>query len=162
MSYPDSPCETCEESGTAYPGNNLSAAPSYGVETVAACREQCRGETQCRYWTWDKENLWCYLKTDKGQRTIKDERYVSGSDNKLCEKEENEEENEIKDVETEREERKGFRVGHTPIVSVYHKTGYRTVLTALPASFGLQILNETEVGLNSKCYILIIQVICFR
>ena len=146
MSYPDSPCEPCEESGTAYPGNNLSAAPSYGVETVAACRELCRGETQCQYWTWDKENLWCYLKTDKGQRTIKDERYVSGSDNKLCDEEENEEENEIKDVENEREERKGFRLGHTPIVSVYHKTGYRTVLTALPASFGLQILNETEVG----------------
>lgn len=144
VSYPSSPCEPCEEAGTAYPGNNLNAAPNYGVETVSECRQQCRLEIQCRYWTWDKENLWCYLKTDKGQRDIKDERYVSGSDNKLCDSEEDEE-NEIKDKESEREERKGFSVGHTPIVSVYHKTGYRTVLTALPATFGLQIQNETEV-----------------
>ena len=157
MSYPDSPCEPCEEVGAAYPGNNLGALPNYGVDTVTECRQQCREEAQCHYWTWDKENLWCYLKTDKGHRAIRDKRYVSGSDNKLCD----EEENEIKDEESEREEKKEFSSarwssdGHTPIVSVYHKTGYRTVLTALPASFGLQIQNETEVGLNSKCYILI-------
>ena len=33
----------------------------------------------------------------------------------------------------------------TPILSVYHKTGARTVLTALPATFGMQIKNDTEV-----------------
>ena len=33
----------------------------------------------------------------------------------------------------------------TPILSVYHKNGYRTVLTALPATFGAEITNETEV-----------------
>ena len=157
MSYPDSPCEPCEEAGAAYPGNNLNAVPNYGVETVSECRQQCRGEVQCLYWTWDKENLWCYLKSDKGQRAIRDERYVSGSDNELCDEEELKE-NEIKDQEIEREEKKGFGArwsSHTPIVSVYHKTGYRTVLTALPASFGLQIQNETEVGLNWRCYILI-------
>ena len=32
-----------------------------------------------------------------------------------------------------------------PILSVYHKTGARTVLTALPATFGMQIENDTEV-----------------
>jgi len=147
VSYPDSPCEPCEEAGVAYPGNNLHAVPNYGVETVSECRQQCREEVQCRYWTWDKENFWCYLKSDKGQRAIRDERYVSGSDNELCDEEEVKE-NEIKDEENEREEKKGFGArlsSHTPIVSVYHKTGYRTVLTALPASFGLQIQNETEV-----------------
>ena len=153
MSYPDSPCEPCEEAGAAYPGNNLAALPSYGVDTVTECRQQCREEEQCYYWTWDQENLWCYLKSDKGQRAIRDKRYVSGSDNKLCDEEEVKE-NQIQDEEeSEREEKKEFSnarwsTGHTPIVSVYHKTGYRTVLTALPASFGLQIQNETEVGLN--------------
>jgi len=152
VSYPDSPCEPCEEAGAAYPGNNLAALPSYGVDTVTECRQQCREEEQCYYWTWDKDNLWCYLKSDKGQRAIRDKRYVSGSDNKLCDEEEEVKENEIQDEEeSEREEKKEFSSArwssdrHTPIVSVYHKTGYRTVLTALPASFGLQIQNETEV-----------------
>ena len=69
---------------------------------------------------------------------------MSGSDNRLCDEMELEE-NEINDESSDREERKGFSASHTPIVSVYHKTGYRTVLSALPASFGLQIQNETEV-----------------
>ena len=34
----------------------------------------------------------------------------------------------------------------TPILSVYHDSGYRTVLTALPATFGMKIDNETEVS----------------
>ena len=34
----------------------------------------------------------------------------------------------------------------TPILSVYHENGYRTVLTAIPATFGLTIKNDTEVG----------------
>ena len=150
MSYPDSPCEPCEELGAAYPGNNLNTLPEYGVETAAVCGLLCRKEEQCRYWTWDRENLWCYLKTDKGRKALKNERYVTGSDNKLCDGVAGVAvaENEIKDEkESEKgEERKGFSAGsHTPIVSVYHRTGYRTVLTALPASFGLQIQNETEV-----------------
>jgi len=144
LSYPDSPCEPCEEAGIAYPGNNLNAVPSYGVQSVAQCRQQCRDQFKCLYWTWDKENLWCYLKTDKGEKVIREERYVSGSDNRLCDEMELEE-NEINDESSDREERKGFSASHTPIVSVYHKTGYRTVLSALPASFGLQIQNETEV-----------------
>ena len=79
-------------------------------------------------------------------RTIHDQRYTSGSDNVLCQPEED---NEIEDDE-ERSARASFpsaasSSSNVPIVSVLHDTGYRTVLTALPATFGLTIQNDTEV-----------------
>ena len=41
----------------------------------------------------------------------------------------------------------------TPILSVYHDSGYRTVLTALPATFGMKIDNKTEVSQDIDTYI---------
>ena len=82
-------------------------------------------------------------------RTIHDQRYTSGSDNVLCQPEED---NEIEDDE-ERSARASFpsaSSSNVPIVSVLHDTGYRTVLTALPATFGLRIQNDTEVGLEEE------------
>ena len=78
-------------------------------------------------------------------RRIHDQRYTSGSDNVLCQPEED---NEIEDDEEERSARASFpssSSANVPIVSVHHDTGYRTVLTALPATFGLRIQNDTEV-----------------
>ena len=76
-------------------------------------------------------------------RRIHDQRYTSGSDNVLCQPEED---NEIEDDE-ERSARASFpsSSANVPIVSVHHDTGYTTVLTALPATFGLRIQNDTEV-----------------
>ena len=76
-------------------------------------------------------------------RRIHDQRYTSGSDNVLCQPQED---NEIEDDE-ERSARASFpsSSANVPIVSVHHDTGYRTVLTALPATFGLRIQNDTEV-----------------
>ena len=34
-----------------------------------------------------------------------------------------------------------------PILSAYHQNGHRTVLSGIPATFGLQIQNDTEVQL---------------
>ena len=77
-------------------------------------------------------------------RRIHDQRYTSGSDNVLCQPEED---NEIEDDDVERSARASFpsSSANVPIVSVHHDTGYRTVLTALPATFGLRIQNDTEV-----------------
>ena len=106
----------------------------------------------CKYFTYDSENKWCYLKTQRNSNQFQDVRYTSGSSNVLCQ---SEEENEVdsNDVENQdnaelerRDARSSFISGSgTPILSVYHKTGARTVLTALPATFGMQIKNETEV-----------------
>ena len=97
-------------------------------------------------------------------------RYVSGSENILCQ---SDDENEIEvdtklnevdntedagvtsvtgvtsDTNTNEEENLSTLESSselsTPILSVYHENGYRTVLTAIPASFGLTIDNDTEV-----------------
>ena len=87
-------------------------------------------------------------------------RYISGSENILCQSDDENEvevdekvlDQEISDdnsVNNKEESRsKGEESADllTPILSVYHENGYRTVLTAIPATFGLTIKNDTEVG----------------
>jgi len=154
ISYPTSPCEPCLEEGVLYPGNNVFLAPSYGVDSVEQCRNLCREETRCHYFTFDTQNNWCYMKTDRNQLFKQGNRYISGSGSILCE---SDDENEIEDdkeqseniteynSDTVEEDRSSPPLS-TPILSVYHQNGYRTVLTAIPASFGLSIQNDTELS----------------
>jgi len=163
ISYPAPPCEPCIEHGVAWPGNNVNVAPNYGVKNVEKCRHLCREEIRCHYFTFDKNNLWCYLKSNKISRGVKQgghSRYISGSENILCE---SDDENEIEvdtkvldtsttedTSETAKEESRSTAKGDTelltPILSVYHENGYRTVLTAIPSTFGLEIKNDTEIS----------------
>jgi len=165
ISYPSSPCEPCLETGVAYPGNNINALPEYSVDSVQDCQVLCSKEENCYYWTFDGNNKWCYLKSDKNRsRTLKNNRYTSGLDSILCLQ--LDETNEIIDTEHESDDEvddgiettesvesdRSARVSsfssssRTPILSVYHESGYRTVLTALPATFGMKIDNETEIS----------------
>jgi len=164
ISYPAPPCEPCVEDGVLYPGNNINLTPDYGVKDFQQCRSICREEIRCHYFTFDKENSWCYLKTSKTSRGVKEgggtPRYISGSENILCQSDDENEvevdekvlDQEISDdsnVNNKEENRsKGEESGDllTPILSVYHENGYRTVLTAIPATFGLTIKNDTEVS----------------
>ena len=145
----------------AYPGNNVHLTPSYNIQDHARCRDLCAEDTQCHYWTFDSDNQWCYLKSEKGSKILKDNRYTSGIDNPLCQ---SVEDNEIVNVVTESHITKSVTTSAsvesddrsetlavrpvTPILSIYHDTGYRTVLTALPATFGLTIDNQTEVNID--------------
>jgi len=145
-------CDPCIDTGVAYPGNNINRIPSYDVSSVAQCQGLCRDQDRCQYFTYDSENKWCYLKTNKNTNKFQDVRYTSGSSNVLCQSEEENEvdSNDVKNQDNgeieRRDARSSFMSGSgTPILSVYHKTGARTVLTALPATFGMQIKNETEI-----------------
>lgn len=164
ISYPAPPCEPCIEDGVLYPGNNINLVPDYGVKDFQQCRSMCREEIRCHYFTFDKENSWCYLKTSKRPRGVKEgrgkQRYVSGSENSLCQSDdENEVEVDKKVLDQEISDDNGGNYKEengskgeesvdllTPILSVYHENGYRTVLTAIPATFGLTIKNDTEVS----------------
>jgi len=157
ISYPFTPCEPCKESGQSYPGYNINLTPNYGVATWQLCREQCREEARCNYFTYDTSNLWCYLKTTKSSVRHSHPRYISGSNSILCE-DDNDNEIEVDaklEEETQDEERqkKPSKTSSspttkelaTPILSVYHASGYRTVLSAIPSTFGLKIHNDTEI-----------------
>jgi len=163
ISYPSSPCEPCLETGVAYPGNNIHALPEYSVESVQDCQVLCSNEETCFYWTFDSNNKWCYLKSDKNRSgTLKNNRYTSGLDSVLClqleetneidDEHENDEGNDgietTESVESDRTARvtSFSSSSRTPILSVYHDSGYRTVLTALPATFGMKIDNKTEIS----------------
>lgn len=181
-------CEPCLEPSTAYYGNNLNLAPSFGVKDFPACRTLCQGEERCLYFTYDSENAWCYLKSAKTAKTAAEEeekRYTSGPRSEECQ---SEEENEIKDIDDDKvtfieEDRAAFAkaldqnltdniteitdvvtaikkklisevdqpteknetIVSKPILSVFHSDGSRTVLSALPANFGLSVINETKV-----------------
>lgn len=163
ISYPAPPCESCIEHGVAYPGNNVNLAPDYGVKNVEQCRNLCREEIRCHYFTFDKVNSWCFLKSKKNSRGNQEgssSRYISGSENILCQSDvENEIEVDTKvsepetteeSSETTEEENRSRQESSsellTPILSVYHTNGYRTVLTAIPSTFGLTIQNDTEIS----------------
>ena len=139
-------CEPCEEAGLAYPGNNLHPAPHYDVASVQHCRRLCREEERCRYFTFDTEANWCYLKSGKNPRADRSQagssKYISGSSSRHCQSQlENEifsqEELPVQPAVPARES--------SPILSVYDEQGDRTVLAALPATFGASIDSETEV-----------------
>lgn len=151
------------EEGVLYPGSNVNLVPNYGVKDVRQCRNLCREDTRCHYFTFDKENLWCYLKSDKrGVREGggKSSRYISGSENTLCQSDDenevevddklmepeitetNSDKNNVDDISKVAEKDESM----TPILSVYHENGYRTVLTAIPSTFGMEIKNDTEVS----------------
>ena len=139
-------CEPCEEAGLAYPGNNLHPAPHYDVASVQHCKRLCREEERCRYFTFDTEANWCYLKSGKNPRADRSQagssKYISGSSSRHCQSQlENEifsqEELPVQPAVPARES--------SPILSVYDEQGDRTVLAALPATFGASIDSETEV-----------------
>ena len=150
VTYPGSVCEPCEEAGVAYHGNNLHPAPHYDVGSVQHCRALCREEDNCRYFTFDTEAKWCYLKSHKNARADSEAagqagntKYISGSDSRLCQ---SQLENEISDEELSVHPVQSAPVRSSPILSVYDQQGDRTVLAALPATFGASIDRETEVS----------------
>ena len=113
------------------------------------CRRLCRQENNCRYFTFDTQANWCYLKSDKNPRGDRSQagssKYISGSVSRHCQSElENEifsqEELPVQPVQPAAPARES-----SPILSVYDEQGDRTVLAALPATFGASIDSETEV-----------------
>ena len=133
----------------AYPGNNIHLTPHYGVDTVLKCRDLCQAESRCHYWTWDRTNNWCYLKHAKSTaNTIVDTRYTSGINNPLCQAEE---ENEVKQDDEDddvRQPRKVLDVGQHqgPLLVILGSDGNRTILPAIPATFGQAIQKSSEVS----------------
>ena len=132
----------------AYPGNNLHLTPHYDVASVQHCRALCREEKDCRYFTFDTENKWCYLKSEKNPRAVSEDagqsgagKYISGSGSPRCQ---SHLENEISEQEVPVQPAK-------PILSVYDEQGDRTVLAALPATFGATIDRESQVMSNLDC-----------
>ena len=132
----------------AYPGNNIFLTPSYDVATVGHCRSLCRQEERCRYFTLDTETNWCYLKSEKNPRALSDEagktKYISGSGSPQCQ---TEEDNEISDSPSAPPPPPPPPPSGrwSPVLSVYDQQGDRTVLAALPATFGKSVDNKTEV-----------------
>ena len=149
VSYPGPVCEPCEEAGVAYPGNNLHLTPHYDVATLQHCRALCREENNCRYFTFDSEANWCYLKSDKNPRAVSEEagragnrKYISGSGSLLCQ---SQLENEISQEEAPVQPVQPVPARSSPVLSVYDEQGDRTVLAALPATFGASIERDTQV-----------------
>ena len=136
----------------AYPGNNLHLTPHYDVATLQHCRALCREENNCRYFTFDTQANWCYLKSDKNPRTVSEEagqagntKYISGSSSLLCQ---SQVENEISQEEDPVQPVQPVPARSSPVLSVYDEQGDRTVLAALPATFGASVERETQVIVN--------------
>ena len=131
----------------AYPGNNLHLAPHYDVASVRDCRRLCRQENNCRYFTFDTQANWCYLKSDKNPRAVSEQagtmKYISGSASLLCQ---SQLENEISQEEEPVQPVQPVR--SSPILSVYDQQGDRTVLAALPATFGASIERDAQVRIS--------------
>ena len=139
----------------AYPGNNLHLTPHYDVASVQHCRALCREEKKCRYFTFDTENNWCYLKSEKNSRAVSEEagqsgsrKYISGSGSPHCQ---SHLENEISEQEVPVQPVQPAPARSSPILSVYDEQGDRTVLAALPATFGATIDRESQVMSNLDC-----------
>ena len=146
---------------------------------------------RCNYFTFDTSNLWRYLKTTKSSVRHSHPRlrfpplslfnlflrYISGSDSILCEDDNDNEievdaklEEETRDEERQKKPSKtsssqSTKELATPILSVYHASGYRTVLSAIPSTFGLKIRNDTEVlsqtltSSNTDIFLLILRLL---
>ena len=131
----------------AYPGNNIFLTPSYDVATLQQCRALCRDEEKCKYFTFDTEANWCYLKSDKNPRALSDQtgktKYISGSNSLKCQ---TEQDNEIIDLPASPPPPPPPPTRSSPVLSVYDKDGARAVLRALPATFGKLLDNQTEVS----------------
>ena len=117
------------------------------MASVRDCRRLCRQENDCRYFTFDTQANWCYLKSDKNPRAVSEQagtmKYISGSASLLCQ---SQLENEISQEEEPVQPVQPVR--SSPILSVYDQQGDRTVLAALPATFGASIERDAQVRIS--------------
>jgi len=152
-------CEPCMENGTAYFGNNLFSDPVSNVENQHKCRALCHATQSCNYFTYDASEKWCYLKHKKN-KTLQEpkngpylSRFISGT--KSCLEDEENEIEEIKSLEKEKGEAQEYKKSKSerrsehsgvPLLSIQHPGGYRTVLSTLPATFGMKIHPDTKIS----------------
>merc|ERR1711963_313685 len=75
----------CYKDNTRYTGYNLQILGRYNYaedpKTVMDCMNRCKYYRGCWFWTWDRYNYWCYLKSRRGYRRYNSQ-YESGS--KYC------------------------------------------------------------------------------
>ena len=62
----------CYEANTEFEGFDLeSNYNGSSVELVSKCQEDCKNEVGCKFFTYNKKNKHCYLKTSDAGRRFK-------------------------------------------------------------------------------------------
>ena len=73
----------CYDDGTAYYHNDIpeKSGRRNRQATSRGCQESCKNFSKCKFWTYDKKNKWCYLKTcrENIKSGRRERKYISGA-----------------------------------------------------------------------------------